>query len=65
MERWMGILGLLFFVIISFFLSERRRNVSWRLVGWGLILQIALALAVLGIPALGIEGPLRMFFDLA
>ncbi|MBK8201064.1 MAG: NupC/NupG family nucleoside CNT transporter [Bdellovibrionales bacterium] len=65
MGRWIGFFGLTGFILISYFMSERKDKVSWKLVAWGMVLQIFLAISVLGIPALGIPGPLRFIFDMA
>ena len=43
--------GLMLLLGIAWALSTDRRNVSWRLVGWGLGLQIGFALLVLKTPA--------------
>lgn len=63
MGRWVSLLGLAGFIFCSYCLSEKRKQISWKLVTWGLVLQATLALAVLGIPVWGINGPLRFLFD--
>lgn len=60
-----GIIGILMFIGMSFALSNSRRKISWKLVIWGVSLQIILALLVLGIPVLGFSGPLRFLFNAA
>ena len=45
-----GILGILLFLVFAYGLSERRREVEWRIVGLGLTLQLALALMLLKVP---------------
>lgn len=65
MDRFISIFGVLFILLISYVLSKNRRRVDFRLVAWGLGLQVLLAIAVLGVPFLGIPGPLRFIFDLA
>ena len=62
MERYVGVIGLVAFILLAFFLSESRKKVSWKLVLWGLGLQVVLALLVLGIPALDLAGPLHKLF---
>lgn len=52
-----GLLGMLFLIFISFLLSTNRKAISWRVVGIGLTLQVALALGVLYIPAV------QLFFE--
>lgn len=58
----MGIIGIIVFLGICWLLSDARSQISWRIVGWGLALQLALALLVLGIPALQIPGLLQPLF---
>lgn len=58
----MGILGIIVFLAICWLLSDARGRVSWRVVGWGLALQLALAVLVLGIPVLQIPGILQPLF---
>jgi CNT family concentrative nucleoside transporter len=47
MERFTGILGLVLFVAIAWVFSENRKRIDWRIVLWGLALQILLALFIL------------------
>lgn len=47
MERFTGIIGLVLFVAIAWLFSENRKRIDWRLVVWGLALQILLALFIL------------------
>ena len=63
MDRLVGILGLFVILVIAGLLSTDRRRINSRIIISGLILQIGLALLVLGIPALEISGPLRPLFD--
>ncbi|HAG90906.1 MAG TPA: hypothetical protein DCL41_03500, partial [Bdellovibrionales bacterium] len=63
MERLIPLLGLLVFTSIAYLLSSHRERVNWRLVIWGFGLQFSLCILVLGIPALGIDGPLRFLFE--
>ena len=60
----MGIFGIVIFLAICWLLSDARNQISWRVVGWGLALQLVLALLVLGIPALQIPGILQPLFAL-
>ncbi|MDZ4860365.1 MAG: nucleoside transporter C-terminal domain-containing protein [Candidatus Hydrogenedentes bacterium] len=48
--RLISALGLIVMIAIAWGLSENRRAISWRLVAWGLVLQFAIALAVLKTP---------------
>jgi CNT family concentrative nucleoside transporter len=50
-ERLTGVLGLAAIVGIGVALSRDRRRIRWRVVGWGLTLQVAFAIFVLRVPA--------------
>lgn len=65
MERAIGVLGLVFLVGVAFLISERRKAINLRPIWIGLFLQFLLAVLILGIPSLGIKGPLRFAFDVA
>ena len=58
-------MGLALFILASYAISSNRKKISWPLVLWGLGLQIALCVLVLGIPALNLQGPLRFIFEAA
>lgn len=47
MGRWIGLLGLVTLLGIPILLSSNRRAIRWRTVGWGLGLQLMLALFIL------------------
>ncbi len=57
-----GVLGIIVFVAISILLSSNRKNINWKTIGVGFGLQLVFALLILGIPALGLKGPLQPFF---
>ena len=65
MERFISILGIISLLALALYLSPSPKRINKKLVLWGLGLQIALGLLIIGIPALGFEGPLRFFFDAA
>ena len=65
MERLVGVIGIFAFLGMAYLLSANRRQISWRVVIWGTILQWTFALFALGIPALGVAGPLRFAFNAA
>ncbi|NNJ55628.1 MAG: NupC/NupG family nucleoside CNT transporter [Bacteroidia bacterium] len=50
MEIVRGLLGLLILVLIAFVLSKSRKNVNWKLVGSGLVIQLVLAFLVFQVP---------------
>jgi len=58
-ERILSIFGILFFIGIALALSEYRKKVAWRLVGWGMGLQFVFAVLILK------TGPGKHLFDLA
>ena len=45
-----GLLGIVVLVAICFLLSNRKRDIDWKLVGGGLALQIILAILILKVP---------------
>jgi concentrative nucleoside transporter, CNT family len=45
-----GILGVVTLLLIAWLLSERRRVVSWRFVGLGVLVQVLLAALLLKLP---------------
>jgi concentrative nucleoside transporter, CNT family len=47
MHRWVGVLGILFVLSMSFLFSTNRRAIRYKTVFWGLGLQIALAFLVM------------------
>ena len=50
MERFIGLVGIVAILGIAYALSTDRKAISLRIVGWGLGLQIALALFILKLP---------------
>ena len=48
-----GILGILAVLLICYLLSYNRKQIDWKLVGGGLLIQIALALSILYVPVVG------------
>jgi len=52
-----GLLGIAAILLITFFLSENRRAISWKVVGAGLLLQVLLAIGILWVPFI------KTFFD--
>ena len=60
-----SLIGLFALVGLSFLFSVDRKRVPRRTIWMGILIQLIFALLVLGIPALGIAGPLRFLFDWA
>jgi CNT family concentrative nucleoside transporter len=47
MERFSALIGFVVILGIAFLLSNNRKLIRWKTVGWGLLLQIVIAIAVL------------------
>ena len=47
MDRFTGLLGLLFLLSVAWLFSSSRKDISWRLIGWGMGLQLIFALLIL------------------
>ena len=60
MERFIGLLGIVVLLAIAFALSNNRKQINMRIVGWGLGLQAIFAIFILKTP---IGGPLFSFLD--
>ena len=54
MEILRGIVGIFFVVLIAYLFSSDRKRIDWKLVGGGLFLQFAFALAILHVPIIGV-----------
>lgn len=65
MEKVQSLLGLVVFLGLAYFLSNSRRKIDTRLVINALLIQFALALLLLGVPALSIPAPLFFIFSWA
>lgn len=63
MDRFTGLFGIFAFLGIAYLLSTDRKKIRPRVVISGLSLQLLLAFLALGIPSLGIQGPLHSFFS--
>jgi len=50
MERFIGIIGMFILLGIAFAMSNNRRKLDWRLIFWGLSLQLLFALFILKTP---------------
>ncbi|MFQ6673546.1 MAG: NupC/NupG family nucleoside CNT transporter, partial [Fidelibacterota bacterium] len=50
MGRFTGILGAFALLAIAYGMSNNRKSISWRLVGWGVCLQVLFALFILKTP---------------
>ena len=60
MERFIGLLGIVVLLAIAFALSNNRKQINMRIIGWGLGLQAIFAIFILKTP---IGGPLFGFLD--
>ncbi len=63
MLQLQSFLGIFFFIGIAWLFSNNKKRISWRIVVSGILFQLFLALAVLGVPAFGLSGPLQGFFQ--
>lgn len=63
MGRFASVLGLIAIVAVAYICSENRKKIPWRSVWLGLLLQFVFAVAILGIPSLGVPGVFRFVFD--
>ncbi len=61
MERYIGLLGIIVLLGISFLMSNNRKRINYRLVLWGLALQLGFALIILKTP---VGLPFFKFFDI-
>lgn len=47
MERWIGLIGIVFLLGVAYALSANRAAIRWKTIVWGLLLQLIFALFVL------------------
>jgi len=47
---WRGAIGMMVLILILYLFSSNRKNISWRLVGSGLLMQLIFAIGVLKVP---------------
>lgn len=64
-SNFVSFIGLICLISIAWLLSSNRQKISKKLVLSGAGLQIGMALLVLGIPVLGLNGPLKFIFNYA
>ncbi len=62
MDRFIGLLGIVVLLAIAFALSNNRKQINMRIIGWGLGLQAIFAIFILRTP---IGGPLFGYLDKA
>lgn len=65
MEKAQSLLGIVVFLGLAYFLSNSKRNIDYKLVVNALLLQVVLALLLLGVPAFNIPAPLFFVFSWA
>ncbi|OQW46613.1 MAG: hypothetical protein A4S09_05390 [Proteobacteria bacterium SG_bin7] len=61
--RVVSFLGFFAILIFCFFLSSSRQKINYRTILWGVFFQVIAFVMVIGIPAIGYDGPLRFLFD--
>jgi CNT family concentrative nucleoside transporter len=63
-ERFSALIGFFLILGIAFLLSNNRRAIKWKTVGWGLVLQILIAIAVLkGTQIAALMSPIALAFN--
>ena len=65
MERLQSMLGIIAFIGLAYMMSSNRQKVSVKFIGKALVLQLVLALLLIGIPGLNVPAPLFFIFDWA
>ena len=50
MERFTGLIGIVVLLAIAYAMSNNRKKLNWRLIFWGLTLQLLFALFILKTP---------------
>lgn len=63
MNKLMSVLGIFVLLFICYLFSANRKKIDWRIVASGMLLQLIIALLVLGVPSYNIPGVLRFLFD--
>lgn len=63
MERFIGFLGILFFILLTFALSKHKTKVHLKFIIVGILTQFVVALLLIGVPALQIPGVLSFIFE--
>jgi len=58
-----GLIGMMVLILIAYIFSNNRKAISWKVVGYGLLMQVVLAIGVLQVPfiQIGFEFVGRMF----
>ncbi len=62
-SRLISLVGFFVILFICYLLSSNKKNINYRTIGWGIILQVFVFLMVIGIPSLEIAGPLQFIFS--
>ncbi len=65
MLQLLSLIGIPLFIGLAILLSNNRKQIQFQTLIYGLSLQVILAILVLGIPILEIEGPLKWLFNIA
>jgi CNT family concentrative nucleoside transporter len=63
MERFIGLLGIVFFIGLTCLLSKHKSKIKWQLIVVGLAIQFAVGILLIGIPAIGVPGVLSFLFE--
>lgn len=62
-SKLIGLFGIICVLGTAWLCSRNRKAIKWKPILMGLLLQIAFAIAILGIPSLGVPGIFRFIFE--
>ncbi len=61
--RLVSFIGFLVIIAIAYALSSNRKRVNFTTLAWGIGLQVLTFVLVIGVPAIGFDGPFRFIFN--
>lgn len=64
-SRFISFVGIFVILLIAYLFSKNKNKMNLKTIYWGMGLQVIIALLVLGVPAAGVQGPLKFAFDWA
>jgi len=62
MSRLISLFGFVVLIVLAYLLSSDKKHINSRLLIWGIALQILFFVLIIGLPVLGIPGPLQFAF---
>jgi len=63
--QFTGLVGIAVMIGVAWLMSENRKAIPWKMVGYASLMQLVLGVFIAGIPALQFSGPLTPFFAAA